>query len=67
MKKKPVSPIATINLENIESIADNLFFSSNEIKMVHFTKRGQQVSPIVAGSLLIGICKEGCVLICIST
>ena len=67
MKKKPVSPIATINLENIESIADNLFFSSNEIKMVHFTKRGQQVSPIVAGSLLIGICKEGCVEMQINT
>ena len=67
MKKIIVSPIETINLENLENFAKKLFFSSNDIKMVHFTQSNHLQTPIVAGCLLIGICSEGCVDLQINT
>ena len=67
MKKNIVSPITTISLGNIEDIADNLFFANNDVKMVHFTQSDPMQSPLVAGCLLIGICKEGNVDIQINT
>lgn len=67
MKRNIASPITTINLENIDKIADNLFFSSNDIRMVNFTKPNHTQTPIVAGCLLIIICNEGCVNLQINT
>ena len=67
MKKKTVSPIETIHLDNIEDIADNLFFASNDIKMLHFTQSNYLQTPIVAGCLFIGICSEGSVDLQINT